>query len=199
MTLLSGNTFGAVLYSDGKQVAPMLPATPPPVVKCAHCNGVYWASDAQEMGTLDDEDFDTRVASRQSVEHIVMPTDEELYAAIDVGMATSAELEKELRILAWWTWNDRFRDDDALAPNQPEQLSAGSRRNLEALTALLDEVEPGTALLKAEALRQLGEFGRAKELLRKIPDGPIRWAVSQICGFCDQRDIRVRPLEPARE
>jgi hypothetical protein len=193
MTLLSGNTFGAVLYSDGKQVAPMLPATPS-VVKCAHCDAVYWMADAQEMGTLDDDDFHTQNSSGRSVEHIVVPTDEELYAAIGGGMATTVELEKELRILAWWTRNDSFRDDDPLPPDQPEQLSAGSRRNLEALTKLLDEVEPGTALLKAEALRQLGEFGRAEEILRKIPDGPIRWAVSQIQGFCDRHDIRVRPL-----
>jgi hypothetical protein len=198
MTLLSGNTFGAVLYSDGKQVAPMLPA-PPPVVKCEHCNAVYWMADAREMGMLDDDDLHTQNSSRKSAKQIVAPTDEELYAAIDGGMATSVELEKQLRILAWWKWNDRFRKDGAFAPDQPEQLSAGSRRNLEALAKLVDEVEPGTALLKAEALRQLGEFGRAEEILRKIPDGPIRWAVSQIRAFCDRRDISVRPLEPAPE
>lgn len=36
MTLLSGNTLGATTSTDGGQVAPMLPETPP-VVRCGEC------------------------------------------------------------------------------------------------------------------------------------------------------------------
>jgi hypothetical protein len=38
MTLMSGNTFGARVWTDGKQDAPMLPH-PPAVVKCRQCAG----------------------------------------------------------------------------------------------------------------------------------------------------------------
>ena len=36
MTLVSGNTFGAVYWSDNKRIAPMLP-TVSPVQKCSNC------------------------------------------------------------------------------------------------------------------------------------------------------------------
>src|SRR5438094_520151 len=48
MTLVSGNTLGARTWTDGKQVAPMLPHLPA-VVKCRRCGRCYWLVDAKEV------------------------------------------------------------------------------------------------------------------------------------------------------
>jgi hypothetical protein len=51
-TLLSGNNFDAELWSDGKRVAPMLPAYPSLVI-CKKCNQFYWVKDAKEVESVD--------------------------------------------------------------------------------------------------------------------------------------------------
>ena len=38
-SLISGNTYGAKLYSDGKRVAPMMPEFPD-LTKCKKCNAI---------------------------------------------------------------------------------------------------------------------------------------------------------------
>ena len=50
-TLLSGNTLGARVWTDGKVEAPMLPR-PPEVVRCGHCGGYYWLRQAEKVGYL---------------------------------------------------------------------------------------------------------------------------------------------------
>ncbi len=50
-TLISGNTFGARRWTDGKMIAPMLPS-PPAITKCQHCGHYYWISDAKVIGEL---------------------------------------------------------------------------------------------------------------------------------------------------
>jgi hypothetical protein len=42
-TLLSGNTFGAILFTDGKMIAPMLPEMPA-LARCKGCGVFYWLS-----------------------------------------------------------------------------------------------------------------------------------------------------------
>jgi len=49
-SLISGNTFGATLFSDGKQIAPMLPDFPN-LTKCKKCNAIFKISELKEVGT----------------------------------------------------------------------------------------------------------------------------------------------------
>ena len=48
-SISSGNTFGAVLYSDGKTDAPMLPRFPD-LTKCRQCQTIFWLSKTKEIG-----------------------------------------------------------------------------------------------------------------------------------------------------
>ena len=45
--LLSGNTSGATVWSDGRVHSPMLPKMAPDVTRCRSCGQYYWLSDAQ--------------------------------------------------------------------------------------------------------------------------------------------------------
>ena len=51
-SLASGNTFGAVLWSDGWFEAPMRPP-PPLVARCMGCHAFFWVARAVELGHVD--------------------------------------------------------------------------------------------------------------------------------------------------
>ena len=50
-SLMSGNTFGAKLYSDGKNDAPMLPDFPN-LSKCAKCDTIFNLRELKEVGAF---------------------------------------------------------------------------------------------------------------------------------------------------
>lgn len=195
MTLMSGNTIGAQVWTDGRQVAPMLPH-PPGVVKCRHCDECYWLADAEEVGTLDPWGGEGQQVnpSWAIAEEVQEPTEEEYYRAMEKGLATDPEQERSLRVLAWWRSNDAFRD----APRVPAvDNPSGSelwRKNLEALTNLLQEADESDRLMKAEVLRELGEFELAKQVLGRIDSSKVAAVVRQIRSLCDSGDTRVRKL-----
>src|SRR5262245_39857507 len=88
LTLLSGNTIGARTWTDGKQLAPMLPR-PPAVVKCRHCAECYWLSEAREVGSLDRWRGGTVDPAWEAAELVAEPTEEGYYQAIEKGLAKS--------------------------------------------------------------------------------------------------------------
>ena len=51
-TLTSGNTIGAIHWTDGKLEAPMLPQ-PPAVARCPGCGECYWLETAPSFGSAE--------------------------------------------------------------------------------------------------------------------------------------------------
>jgi hypothetical protein len=114
-----------------------------------------------------------------------------------MGLAKSPEQERLLRILAWWRRNDAFRD--ALqAPAGGTPIAPGpARRNLEALAQLFDERDEHRGrlmLMKAEVLRELGEFDSAKQVLSRVHSCEFAPVVRQSQSLCDREDTCVREL-----
>jgi len=52
-SLISGNTLGSTLFSDGKRISPMLPEFPF-IVKCKECNTFYWLDKKNRIGEFED-------------------------------------------------------------------------------------------------------------------------------------------------
>ncbi len=132
MTLVSGNTCGAKVWTDGKRVFPMFPS-PPAVVKCRYCAECYWLKEAKKIGSIDfqqNEDQQTlpEWAAAQVVEE---PCEEDYYLAIKNGLATSPEQERTLRILAWWRRNDSFREVSQKQNYGTLSIPEPHRKNLE--------------------------------------------------------------------
>jgi len=50
-TAASGNTLGARYWTDGKMVAPRLPAATE-ITRCAYCAAYYWVRTAKKVGQL---------------------------------------------------------------------------------------------------------------------------------------------------
>lgn len=192
MTLKSGNTFGSSLWTDGKHVAPMLPM-PPEVVKCGHCGECYWLASAKvvdavySLGAPDDPAWN-------SAHFVQEPTEAEYYEAISKGLATEPKQERLARILAWWRRNDVVRDALWLnAPSAPSD-SQGWRANLEALQGLLNDADENDLLMKAEVLRELGEFDQAQQVLARVTSDTCASVAGQLRGLCELRDACVRQL-----
>ena len=55
-SLLSGNTMGARMFSDGKIIAEMLPEFPA-ITKCWNCNTFYWLDNKNYAGKLNRREF----------------------------------------------------------------------------------------------------------------------------------------------
>lgn len=217
-TLISGNTLGARVWSDGKVVAPMLPKNPD-VVLCHGCGECYWLADARAVGTIDlwpAEEAPERSPllekarelglsppsghARQAVDPewtaapwVREPSEAEYYDALARGLAVTSDQERSLRILAWWRSNDPER---GVVPHRSGGSAPANRReeNLRALAALIDASNAESLLLKAEVLRELGEFDAALEILERGPAEPTT-RFGQLRALCLARDARVRQLQ----
>lgn len=191
-TLLSGNTFGARVWTDGKMFAPML-VRPPMVVKCKSCGDCYWLKDAKRVGSAPrggtDREEEREWAKAGFVEE---PTEAEYLRAIEQGLARDLEEERTLRTLAWWRRNDAFRTlrADVIPGGAHEDGSWGE--NLRVLLTMWSEEDPDTAVMMAEALRELSEFGAAKQVLGRINSEKTTKFVQQIRSLCDRGDSTVR-------
>ena len=195
-TLRSGNTFGARVWTDGKQIAPMLPR-PPAVVMCHHCAECYWLADAEEVGTIDPWDDETsQIDPAWTAARVIQePVEDEYYQALDKGLAANSQQERTLRILAWWRRNDAFRDTPPAGISTIAATARSCRNNLEVLASLLDEGNENDRLMKAEVLRELGEFDSVKLVLSGVTAADYAEVVRQLSSLCDIGDTSVRELE----
>ena len=109
-TLLSGNTFGAILFTDGKMIAPMLHEMPA-LARCKGCGVFYWLSDAEEVGATsggpDASSVDPDACAR--AQRVEMLSEADYAEALAAGLASDRERELYLRVRLWWAANDRNR------------------------------------------------------------------------------------------
>ena len=148
---VSGNTIGAILYTDGKKHAPMLPDHPA-LVKCPACQGLFWVDESVEV----DSGFDAAKGKQQ----VLAPSGKEMIEFLS-GPALTQDKELYLRVRAWRSANDAWRWN----PNATPAFSKEQVQNLKALSALLDESEPEQRIIKAEIARELGNFDECLLLL----------------------------------
>ena len=194
-SIASGNTFGAVYYTDGRRVAPMLPNTPS-VVRCGGCSGVFWLASATEVGEYspwgsDDESIDP---TWTSAARLVEPDEQQYLAALEQLVGAQPQRSREARLIAWWRGNDRLRCQQPSGSNDTPQTISQRHANMRQLIALLDTAEPSDQLMRAEALRQLGEFEQATAILSKPFPPEYDTALSRLLGLCAQRNSMLQKL-----
>jgi hypothetical protein len=195
-TLRSGNTIGARTWTDGRQIAPMLPH-PPAVVKCSQCPECYWLSGAETVGEYDPWDREAPPAdpSWKNVESIEEPTEEEYAKALAGTLASTPKEVRSLRILAWWRANDPYRNQLDLMRVSRQPHSKSFRSNLESLVGLMKDGEVNDLLMKAEILRELGRFDEAESVLRRVISPSYAAVAQQLRELCEQKDTGVRELQ----
>ena len=105
-SLMSGNTFGAKIFSDGKRVAPMLPEFPD-LTKCRKCNTIFWLSKLEEVGTY--QWGYKKSPNWEKADKAKFLNIKDYFKALNDGIAENREEELYIRNRIWWAYNDRTR------------------------------------------------------------------------------------------
>jgi len=203
-TQISGNSFGGTYYTDGKAVLPMAMHVPS-VVQCTACSRPFWRELATEVGEFDpwsrsdlDEDGLPIDPAFRAAPRLIEPTEEQYLTGLNDLITSVSNEELLIRLLAWWRGNDRYRDDD----QEPEAsdsptLVALRKSNVDGLLRLLpeeDATDHSKALIRAEVLRQMGEFDKALAVLvRQYPD-ELNGAIARLSSLCQEKDSTLRTL-----
>lgn len=165
-TLASGNTIDAQTWTDGKMIAPMLPQLPA-LTKCRSCAHFFWLSDAEILGEIPlwGLELENIPESWKKAERVRDLTEIEYLEALKAGAAHNRDQELYLRLGAWWAGNDPQRVIDYNRQTIDFLRTKEGIQNLKLFCDLLDENNPRERLFKAEAMRELGLFSEALNLL----------------------------------
>ena len=198
-TLRSGNTFGAILWSDGKMEAPMLPHFPA-VTKCYICQHFYWVEEAEVKRKIDyfsdeiDEIQDVPDVPKewQQIKPIKRLSIDDYIEALELGIGNNIQKERYLRIHLWWATNDMIRRNPEA--EVPTKYNEKLQDNFAKLLILLDEHVSDDRMMKAEILRETGHFEETIQLLGNIPE-KYRQIADKIIEFAKNRDRVVRQVQ----
>jgi len=213
-TLISGNTCGSRYYSDGRMVAPFLPAFPY-FVRCCACKAFFKITEEVISERLQEDSY-FRGKSRCDFPFVEFLTIDEFCQAIQDGLHNSRpkgskEYDNDiwsLRIQLWHTFNDKVRDDKggAGAIEDPRYID-NCRTMLSEIREedrVRDEEEEGpdrdtSLLMLAEIHRNLGEFEECMRLLGEIAnaDKYSRYIplISEQCAAQNRKTVRINPSE----
>lgn len=156
-TILSGNTFGARYWTDGKMEAPMLPDLPQ-FVKCPHCGTNLWIEEQEKIAEVLPYSVQEEFPESRPYK---IPDLEDYFQVIKNPKLTCAK-KQYIRIQIWWTGNDLRREN---GNRKVPEMSRQEIDNLQHLFLLLDHSNEQHRLMKAEIYRELGQFEEALELL----------------------------------
>ncbi len=207
-TLASGSPFrmcqtrvlDAKCWSDEFVMHNLLLKTPR-ITRCGDKGQFFWTYDATEVnpGSLVDE----KTVLLADARHVRSLSEQEYLEAIDQGMGRNYREEVYLRAELWWAANKIVRNSKTEVLTSPFSPGSKARKNLERLVELLTVGSPDKSslkprddepLMRAEALRQLGRFDEARQVLQatfpKRMEEEVRW----IRELVDKGDVLVREV-----
>jgi len=133
-TLASGNTFGAIHYSDDKVEAPHLPALPV-LSKCTYCDTIFWLEDIEEIGRYSGIKPDNKEwEAAESVK--ILDIDDLIRALTLEDVVAEKDDELFIRKSTWWAYNDRVRNGEKLHESLEDEIKW--RENINQLMNLFD-------------------------------------------------------------
>lgn len=176
-SLASGNTFGAKLYSDGKQLAPMLPDFPS-ITKCKKCNTIFWLNEETLMGT---EDIGPE---RPNADYADFLSVYDCVTAINSDLCKSNDDEKYFRYQIMFGFNDRVRNGNPKFINEGDELLW--EENISTFMDLLDPKIMDERILLAELYRYLGDFSKCIEIIDSIDEPQLEFVKEKLMAECEK-------------
>ena len=192
-SLVSGNTFGAKLYSDGKQEAPMLPEFPS-ITQCPKCKTIFWIDKVKEVGEMDVWDRNENPQWKDVKRAEFLPI-QQYFTAIENKLYDSENEEIFIRLRIWWSFNDRVRKGKPLFKNEHEETQW--LENVHGLLRLFDPADVSHRIMTAELYRNMGQFDKCKEVLSSISDSKFDWLTKKFISECDKGNNMVFELKNA--
>lgn len=154
MSLISGNTFGAELWSDNKQIAPMLPEISY-VQKCPHC-GKYYITGRQEVKYAKDGfSFEKGLLTYPEMKEAFTQLSEE-------GFLNEKE-EINVRMMLHHAYNDYYYRTEEKKVISEEDKTLFHENGLWLINNLITD-----SVMKAEFYREIGEIDTARSILDSI-------------------------------
>lgn len=189
-SLMSGNTFGAKIYSDGKGIAPMLPDFPK-LTKCKKCDTIFWWSKLEEIGGYIDWDNDQKTLCQKADKAKFLEIDD-YFKAIEAGIAENENEEFLIRQRIWWAFNDKTRNGKKIFKNANDELRWND--NIKKFLILLDESDINQKIMIAEINRNLGDFENCVRIIQSIDDNGLNWLKKQFINECRRKNKLVIEL-----
>lgn len=184
-SIVSGNTLGAEIYSDGKRIAPMLPAFPD-LTKCSKCNKILWLSKLKKVGEYS-PDFDMPdVPEWQDAEQVKFLQLKEYFEALEQRVFKKKSEELFIRKRIWWSYNDRIRNGEKIFKDRQDELRW--KDNLNKLIKLLKVSDYGHKIMMAEIKRNLGEFESCVSILNGIDIEDVEWLKEKMLRECEKKN-----------
>lgn len=183
MSLVSGNTCGATVWSDTRRDYPMLPEVSP-IQECPHCHKFYFIEQAKHEYS---KDPNSEMSSFKKLGKLTYP---QLVRA-KKQMETLSLVKMQRWILnhqIFMAFNDSFR-------REPEKVTFPPREEdiqiyKDTIAELLDGIDQSEdyELFHAELLRESGRFEEAKEVLLKHKSEEDKWVVDAMLKHIEQTD-----------
>ena len=155
MSLVSGNTCGAVYWSDNKRIAPMLPEISY-VQKCPHCGKYYIKARQKVEYAKEGWSFENGI--------LTFPEMKDAYKQLcEEGLQNEKE-EEVLRMMLHHAFNDYYyRSNEDKKDINDEDRSLFHENGLWLIENLITD-----NLLKAEFYREIGEMENAQIFLNSV-------------------------------
>ena len=148
LQLMSGNTIGATLWSDAKQIAPMLPRVSH-IQRCPTCGKYFFYTQEVKVGTSDCYGGGTGD----------LPL-EYLKQALDQLQPTGDD-ESALRFYILWAFNDRYGDmEQSDIPVDEWEYHVDNVHHLVRMDI--------DSMFRAELYREIGDFEQAIQVLQSL-------------------------------
>ena len=187
-SILSGNTFGEKVFSDGKREAFMFP-TFPILTKCTRCSTFVWLNKIKKVEKKLSELSDEKLKDTKRVKFLTV------YEYLSVLKYTNYndEEEKFIRRRILWEFNDRVRESKPLLNTEDEKKIW--KENIFKLMFLIDSsLDNDDKLLYAELNRNLGDFEKCKFALMTLNRPEDDRMVNVFKKECDKRNTSVFQL-----
>lgn len=179
MSLMSGNTFGSMLWSDNKQIAPMMPEMSY-VQKCPHC-GKYYIRNRQAIRHAT-EGFSFEQGTLTFTEM------KEAFAQLSAEGFNNCDEEQTVRMMLHHAFNDHYH-----RTGNPKPIDEADKALFHDNAMWLIDNFITDNLLKAEFYRETGEMEKARQLLSTvaISDGFMQGIRQSIAQRIDSGDTAV--------
>lgn len=187
-SLLSGNTIGAIRYSDSKMIAPMMPELPD-ITKCKKCNTIFWLEEECEVGTCNAWDESDSLYANVSYGNFL--SIEEYFKALELdGIIRNKVDEFYIRQRIWWRYNDRVRmKGKKMFVNDDDRIRW--ELNLKRFLELLDKKDINHLIMSAEIYRNFGAFEKCLSIIQSIAEPDFEDIKDAFTKACNTRNTQV--------
>jgi hypothetical protein len=188
----SCNTFGAKFYTDAYVKRPMYDAGCHLLI-CPECKRYFWREDVPTLESMTDNTYFLNYVANSAERRFRDSPWVQGHHYDDMVRQSfwrTTDKEKYIRIRAWWSHNNAYREN----PTQEFRLSSEQEGNLRRLLQLLDANDPHESLMKAEILRELGDFDECFKLLAEPFEKRFLPTVDAIKALAHDRKRKVELL-----